>query len=41
MELLLFIALIALPCPSIRATLPRREHAWDRLLNIDRVKATW
>jgi hypothetical protein len=37
MELLLFIALPALPCPSIRAKLTRREYARDRLLNMDRV----
>jgi hypothetical protein len=41
MELLLFIALIALPRPSIRAKLPRREHDRGRLLNMDCVKATW
>jgi hypothetical protein len=40
MALSLFIALIALPCPSIRAKLTRREHARDRLLNMDRVEAT-
>jgi hypothetical protein len=40
MALLLFIALLALPCPSIRAKLTRREHARDRLLNMDRVKAS-
>jgi hypothetical protein len=32
---LLVIALLALPCPSIRAKLTRREHAQDRLLNMD------
>jgi hypothetical protein len=38
MALFLFIVLLALPCPSIRAELTRREHARDRLLNMDRVK---
>lgn len=38
MALLLVIALLSLPCPSIRAELTRREHAQDRLLNTDRVK---
>ena len=32
MALLLFIALLALLCSSIRAKLTRREHAPDRLL---------
>jgi hypothetical protein len=36
MPLLLLIALLALPSPSIRAKLTRREHARDRLLNMDR-----
>lgn len=40
MALFLFIALLALPGPSIHAKLTRREHARDRLLNMDRVKAT-
>jgi hypothetical protein len=37
MALLLFIALLALLCSSIRAKLTRREHAPDRLLNMSRI----
>ena len=40
MALLLFIALLALRCSSIRAKLIRREHAPDRLLNMGRLRAT-
>lgn len=37
--LLLFIALLALLCSSIRAKLARREHAPGRLLNMGRITA--
>jgi hypothetical protein len=40
MALLLFIALLALLCSSIRAKLTRRERALDRLLNMGRIRAT-
>jgi hypothetical protein len=36
---LLFIVLLALRCSSIRAKLTRREHAFDRLLNMGRIRA--
>jgi hypothetical protein len=39
MALLLFIALLALLCSSIRAKLTRREHAPGRLLNMGRIGA--
>jgi hypothetical protein len=38
MALLLFIAILALLCSSIRAKLTRREHAPGRLLNMGRIR---
>jgi hypothetical protein len=39
MALLLFIALLALLCPNIRAELTRREQARGRLLNLDQASS--